>query len=341
MSNKYRYLRLFIGLAEQFRELLKSSKERYRRRLPLFIFFLLLSALFWFIRSLGEQYQDEIVYPVKYTRFPPNKMLVSDLPDKLTLKVQASGIDIFSHKLPVNIKALKFNIESFALQESGNNSFYVLTSKLKEYITEDLENIRIISISPDTLFFRFTDLVTRKVAVAANVQNSPGMLTKQYTLNGEIVCIPDSIIATGPATILDTLKSVLTEPIIPRNLNDTLSKIYSLQKFDQLEFNRKKVRVIIPVDKFTETSLTFEIRTINIPDTLMLKTFPKNVTVTYRISLSNYDMINPGMIIPYVDYNHLGKLKGPMLKVHLIDTPDYLYRMTIDPGIVEYLIEKR
>ncbi|MBN2612650.1 MAG: hypothetical protein JXB00_13930 [Bacteroidales bacterium] len=341
MGNKYRYIRFFIGLTDQVRELIKASREKYRQRLPLFLFFLLLSALFWFIRSLGEQYQDEIVYPVKYTRFPPNKMLVSELPDKLTLKVQASGIDIFSHKLPVNIKALKFNIESFALQESGNNSFYVLTSQLKDYITEDLENIRIIDITPDTLFFRFTDLVTRKVAVAASIQDNPGMLAKQFTLNGDIICVPDSIIATGPATILDTLHNVFTEPVTARNLNDTLSKTYNLQKINQLEFNRKKVRVVIPVDKFTERSLACEIKTINVPDTLTLKIFPKNVTVTYRISLSNYDRINPGMVIPVVDFNSAGNLKGPMLKVHLVDTPDYLYRLIIDPGIVEYLIEKR
>ena len=302
---------------------------------------MVLSSIFWFIRALNESYDAEITYPIKYTKFPPDKMLIGELPNKLTLKVHATGINIFAHKIPLKIKALKFNIESFALQESGNNSFYILTKQIREYISEDLENMKVLSISPDTLFFRFTNVVTRKKAVKPVFQNFENILAKQYTLNGKISSIPESIIVTGPQALLDTMNEIFTEPIVLRNLTDTVTKNCNLQKVDQLEFNKKKVKVIIPVDKFTETSVICNIRPINVPDTLMLKTFPNTVKVIYRVSLSNYDKINSDVIIPFVDYNNIVKTLSSMLKVQLIDTPKYIYNIRLDPGNVEYLIEKQ
>ncbi len=340
MSNRYKYTRKLIGLIDQFPVYYKAFKEKYQHRMLIFLFFMVLSSIFWFIRALNEQYEAEITYPIKYTKFPPNKMLVGKLPDKLTLKVQATGINIFAHKFPLKIKALKFNIESFSLQESGNNSFYILTKQIKEYVSEDLENMKILNIYPDTLFFRFTNVVTRKIAVKADFQNFDYMLAKQYTLNGKISSIPDSIIATGPQLVLDTLKCVYTEPISLKNLTDTALKSYNLKKIDQLEFNKRKVKILIPVDKFTETSMTSTIYTINVPDTLNLKTFPNTAKVTYRVSLSNYDRVNTNMIQPFVDYTFIGKSISSMLKVQLIDTPQFIYDIRIDPGSVEYLIER-
>ena len=340
MSNRYKYTRKLISLIDQFPAYYKIFKEKYQRRVLVFLFFMVLSSIFWFIRALNEQYEAEITYPVKYTKFPPNKMVIGKLPDKLTLKVQATGINIFAHKFPLKIKALKFNIESFSLQESGNNSFYILTKQIKDYVSEDLENMKILDIYPDTLHFRFTNVVTRKIAVKADFQNINNILAKQYTLNGKISSIPDSIIATGPQLVLDTLKCVYTEQISLRNLTDSVLKSYNLQKVDQLEFNKKKVKILIPVDKFTETSVTRNITTINVPDTLTLKTFPNTTKVTYRVSLSRYDNVNTNMIEPYVDYSSIGKSISSMLKVQLVDTPRYIYDIRIEPGSVEYLIEK-
>lgn len=341
MSNKYKYTRRIIGLIDHFPLYYRTFKEKYRQRLLIFLFFMVLSFIFWFIRALNEQYEDEITYAVKYTKLPPNKILVGELPDKLKLRVQAKGISIFTHKLSLKIRALRFNIESFALQESGNNSFYVPSSHIKEFITEELENIKIIDISPDTLFFRFTDLVTRKIAVKVNVQYFENILAKQYTFNGDITSEPDSIIVTGPLNILDTLKAILTESIILRNLTDTVIKTFNLNKINQVEYNKKKVKVIIPVDKFTETSVNSSLKLVNVPDSLILKTFPISVKITYRISLSNYEKITPEMLIPFVDYNNIGKTISSMLKVQLTDTPTYIYAIRIDPGSVDYLIEKQ
>lgn len=259
---------------------------------------------------------------------------------QLRLRVEGSGMNILALKLHLNIKALKFNIESFSLQKSGNNSFYILTKQVREFVMEDLENIKILGISPDTLYFNFTSVVTKRVQVRPFIRSRENLLAKQYALNGRISTYPDSVIVTGPLTILDTLKSVVTEPVEVNYLTDSLVKSFSLQKIDQLEFNKKKINVIIPVDKFTETTVNSDIKTKNVPDTLDLKTFPTSVRIIYRVTLSHYDEVKPDVLKPYVDYQDIDKTISSKLTVWLTDTPEYIYGIKIVPASVEYLIEK-
>lgn len=340
LNDKSTYGKKLAAFLDRLPFIYKTFREKYQQRLLLFLFFIILSFIFWFIRALNEIYQSDITYPIKYTKFPSDKILTGELPSRLKLRVEASGMNILARKLHLNVKALKFNVESFSLQKSGNNSFYILTKQVREYIMEDLENIRILGISPDTLFFNFTSVETRKVKVRPGIENLDNLFAKQYALNGIISTSPDSIIVTGPFTILDTLKFVLTESIELNNLTDTAVKTYNLQKIDQLDFNKKKIKVLIPVDKFTETAVNSEIELRNVPDTLDLKTFPNTVRIIYRITLSNYDKVRPEMLKPYVDYLDIDKTLRSNLQVRLTDTPAYIQRLRIIPGSVEYLIEK-
>lgn len=340
MNTKYTYGKKLIAFIDRLPVLYKTYREKYHQRLLLFLFFIFLSIIFWFISALNKTYQYEITYPIKYTKLPTDKILTGELPSELRLKVEASGMNILARKLHLNVKALKFNVESFSLQKSGNNSFYILTKQVKEFIMEDFENIKILSISPDTLYFNFTNVVTRKIKVKPSIKNRDNLLAKQYALNGEISTSPDSIIVTGPMIILDTLQFIVTEPVDVDYLTDSVVKMYNLQKIEQVEFNKKKIKVIIPVDKFTETTVSSEIETKNVPDTLDLKTFPTSVRVIYRVTLSNYDKVKPDMLKTYVDYKDIDKTISSKLKVWLIDTPDYIYGIKIVPGSVEYLIER-
>jgi hypothetical protein len=340
LETKKKYGKKLSAFFDRLPAVYKAFREKYQQRLLLFLFFIVLSFIFWFIRALNEVYQSDITYPIKYTKFPADKILTGELPNQLKLRVEASGMNILARKLHLNVKALKFNVESFSFQKSGNNSFYILTKQVREFIMEDMENIRILNISPDTLFFNFTSVETRKIEVRPSIKNRVNLFAKQYTLNGIISTSPDSIIATGPFTILDTLKFVNTEPVELTNLTDSVTKTYNLRKIDQLEFNKKKIKVMIPVDKFTETAVNSEIVLKNVPDTLELKTFPNNVRIKYRVTLTNYDKIRPEMLKPYVDYLDIDKTLSSKLQVWLTDTPDYIHGIKIIPGSVEYLIEK-
>ena len=340
MNTRRKYIRSLLTILQQLPEKLAIFRENYQQKIFIFLFFVLISVILWLVRALNQEYEADILYPVKYDDFPENKVLVNKLPERLKLRVKAVGFTILGRKYIHFLSPLKFNVNSYSLNTVGTDSSYILTKTAREVLSNALENIQILDISPDTLFFHFTDMITRKVVIKYNIVGYPGIFAKQYMLNGNICFNPDSIIISGPSNIIDTLDCVFTEPITLYNLNDTVEKTYQLEKIDQVTFSRKKVKIIVPVDKFTELSYLIAIQHMNLPDSLSLKTFPNSVRITYRITLSHYNKVRPEMFQPYVDFHQVESALNPKLKVFLNDTPEYVHSLALYPSSVEYLIEK-
>ena len=341
MNTRRKNIRNLLVFLEQMPDKFAIFKEKYQQKIVIFFFFVLIAIIFWLIRSLNFEYEADILYPVMYDDFPENKVLVNKLPDRLKLKVKAVGFTILGRKYNYFLKPLKFKVKSYALNTFGTNSSYILTKTARDALSNELENIKILDISPDTLFFHFNDMITKKAEVRFNIIDYPNIFEKQYMLNGEISSFPDSIIISGPSNIIDTLEFVSTEPITLINLNDTVKKSYLLEKIDQVTFSRKKIKFIIPVDKFTELSYLIPIQHMNVPDTLVLKTFPNSIRITYRITLSFFNKVRPEIFQPFVDYNQLESALNSKLKVFLNEVPEFIHSATLYPSSVEFLIEKQ
>jgi hypothetical protein len=340
LETRRKYIRGLLNFLDQLPERITIFRRKYQQKILLFLFFVLLSTIFWVIRSLSEVYETEILYPVKYANIPENKVLINEPPDRLKLQVRAIGRTILAHKYSFFLRPLKFNVSSYTMNSIGTDSCYVLTRIAREPLSQELGNLTILDISPDTLFFRFTEVVTKKAGIKHNVANYPDIFARQYMINGKMAFVPDSIIVSGPQNIIDTLKNVYTEPISLNNVTDSVEIICVLKKIDQVAFSRKKVRLLIPVDKYTEHSYLANIRQVNVPDSIVLKTFPSSVRITYNITLSYYNKIDPGMLEPYVDYNSIESSMSSKLKVMLDNVPDYVHSLTLYPSSVEFLIEK-
>jgi hypothetical protein len=340
LETRRKYIRGLLIILNELPERIANFRRKYQQKILLFLFFVLLSTIFWVIRSLSEVYEAEILYPVKYADIPENKVLISEPPDKLKLKVRAIGRTILSHKYSFFLRPLRFNVSSYTMNTIGTDSCYVLTNIAREPLSNELGNLTILDISPDTLFFRFTEMLTKKVGIRQNIANYPDIFARQYMINGKLTFVPDSIIVSGPQSIIDTLKDVCTEPVSLNNVNDSIEKVCVLNKIDQLTYSRKKVKLLIPVDKYTEHSYLANIKKVNVPDTLVLKTFPSSVRITYTITLSYFNKLEPAMLEPYVDYNSIESPMSSKLKVMLDGVPDYVHTLTIYPSSVEFLIEK-
>jgi hypothetical protein len=339
LEARRKYIKNLLRILDQLPELITNFRRKYQQKILLFLFFVVLSTIFWIIRSLNEEYEADIQYPVKYGGMPENKVLLSEPPDRLELRVKALGRTILTHKFSYFLRPLKFDVSSYSLNTIGTDSSYILSGTAKEALARELNDIQILNISPDTLFFRFSKMITKKVGIKHNIVNFPKIFAQQYMFNGDISFIPDSIIVSGPNSILDTLKCVFTEPITINNLNDSLERTCLLERIDPVVFSSKKVKLLIPVDKFTELSYLVDINHKNVPDSLLLKTFPNSVRLTCRVTLGYYDRVSPEMFEPYVDYNDIEKSISSRLKILIQDVPEYIHSLTLYPPSVEFLIE--
>ena len=325
------------------RKLILSITLIRSKYLVFFVFFIL-STLAWFIRSLNDTYVADLYYPVKYNNLPPNRILLSEPPSKLILRVRADGYTILANKLRFK-RTLNYDVNAFSLYSLSldSTSVYQLTRYAREKLTAELnsssKNITILNIEPDTIFFNFARVRNRKIPVRPIITTDETMFARQHMLNGEINVIPDSVVAIGPSAIIDTLKFIPTEKITLNDLDDTTRKNVKIAQIPRVKILQKKVKVIIPVDRFTESEIEVPVELEHVPDSLVLKTFPKSVKINYLVTLSNFPKANAEMFHPYVDYRHIELNSTSKLKVQIDTLPGYIHGIKLSPQYVDYLIE--
>lgn len=331
----------FLIRLKKYLKRLSDLRLLQQRRLLTFIFFVFLSAVFWFARSMSEIYEEEVTYPVRYVNLPENKVLVGKAPDKLRLTVRAKGFSILRSKLNLNLVPLKFNISSFSLNSTGTDSFYIITETVKDILAAELDQVTILDIVPDTLFFSFTETAIKKVPVRPVLDLHDKFFQKQFMQNGNISTIPDSIIISGPGIVLRKINQVDTEPIHFNNLADTVEARFLLKPIDMVTFSQQQVQVAIPVDRFTEVEERVTVVPVNVPDSLNMIAIPGQVTITYLVCLSNYNKLSKNPPTPNIDYNTLQERQVTRLAVFLTDTPGIIRNVRFNPTEIEFLITRK
>jgi len=306
-----------------------------------FLFFLLLSTLFWLLNALSENYNATVTYPVHYTSLPKQKVLMADVPNRLRLNVNARGYTLLKYKLTAHRDPIIFNVNAFELKKiEGNDktTYYILTRSAVDRIGKQLSaEIKIYDIMPDTLFFKFADRVVKKLPVKADLNIE---LQKQYMIKGNIYTNPDSITVTGPHIILDTIEYVKTKHQELTNVAFNTQRNLPLKNIDKVTFSKKRVTVNIPVEKFTEESIIVPLQKLNVPEDLELKVFPSAVKVSYNVGLSDYSLVNPDLFMLVVDYNDIEENLDNKLKINLTKSPPFVSAIKYHPKFVDYLIEK-
>lgn len=330
-----------LSLLKKYLQRITKSPFLQEGRFIIFFIFVIISSIFWFVRALGEQYETVVEYPVRYINFPEDKVLIGEVPEKLRLNVRASGFTVLKSKLNLNIAPLRFNVNSFSLNSLGTDTFYVITETIRNVLSEELDNTIITNIAPDTLFFRFSSLAIKRVAVKPVLALHNKFFQQQYMQNGKIVVNPDSIIISGPGYLVNNIRYLSTESLSFNNLRDTLATDARLKPVDLITFSQQKVRVTIPVDRFTEVEKQLPIVTVNVPDSLNMVAIPGQVTVTYRVCLSSYNRVANTPITPVVDYLEIRENNMQRLKVFLIDTPEFVNNVRINPKLTEFLITRK
>ncbi len=320
---------------------MKNVWLKFDRKLLVFLFFLLLSTLFWLLNELSKNSSTTITCPVKYTNLPKDMVLVKELPSRFELTIEAPGYTLLKYKLSNRLLPLIFDLNQYGFTIMGNSSaqkFYILTSRVRTGIARQLRSdVQILDISPDSIIFEFGEIVHKRVPVIPDLSIE---YTKQFMLTGEITIDPDTITVSGPNLIIDTIQQVYTRKESISGVNQSTTQSISLDEIQNVTYSVKKVTITIPVEQFTEAVIEIPIEKVHVPDSLILKTFPGSVTLTCNVSLSNYEKISPHLFRAVVDYEELGKKLGNKLKVSIVKAPEYVQSIRFHPVNVEFIIEK-
>ncbi len=315
--------------------------QRIDHKILVYLVFVAISTVFWFLNELSNNYTTTINYPVRFTNLPKNKILVSDLPKNLTLNVNGYGYTLLRYKLSPASFPVVINMEQYSKTISNPNvkSYRLQTRQIKETIDKQMANdIDVLDIMPDTVVFQFANIISRKIPIKPRVKLN---FEEECMLNGDITFSPDSVTVNGPNNIIDTLSAVYTHYQEFNNLSKPLHRNITLSEIENIEMDRKKAVMFLPVAKFTQANFEVPIQAINTPDTLDLKTFPRLAKVTCLVALNDFDKIQAKDFVINVNYLDIENLLGNRLTLNLAIAPSNAKLIQYSPESVEFILDKK
>ncbi len=329
------------NIVDHIKKFFARRKFKADKKFIIFLIFVLISTIFWLLNQLEKEYETDVTFPVRYINFPEDKILVNDLPKHFDIRVQGYGYKLVEYKISNTFLPFVIDVNSLTLRLHSRQDYvklYSLTRNLSDKIEQQISSeLQILSIQPDTLFFDFADRINKRVPVLSKINAIPAT---QYMIKNGVEINPDSITISGANPIIDTIQQVFTQKIELNNLNKDYSNQVPLQKINHVDFSDKEVEILISVEKFTEGNIKVPIELKNVPDSLILRTFPNEITVSYFIALSNYDKVLPEFFEVVVDYDDLD-LQNSKVKVKVTNSPEYIRSLRFYPKTVEYLIERK
>jgi len=329
-------LYLFHRLSELIQ---RKRKILINEKFVIFCFFLLFSSIIWYLNKLGGDYLVDLKLPIKVVYSEADKMLVDEGSPTLKIQVKTKGFTILRYKLGAILNPLRIDISSYRLHRSNgvSDTYYILTNALKSNLSTQLpSNMKIENIIPDTLFFHFSKAYTKKVPVIANTEFT---FDDQFMQIGRVSLNPDSVVISGPESVIRNKRCVRTVLIRGDALNEPLTGIIALYEENNIVCDLKEVTYSVDVAKFTERTLKLPV-SIGRADSSSVLLIPSQVDVSFRIALKDYDKIQPSFFRLSASFGDRSSVSSHV-KVNLDTFPSFVNHIRIEPKFIEIYRQKQ
>ncbi|MCK5815877.1 MAG: hypothetical protein KAH07_08030 [Flavobacteriaceae bacterium] len=305
-------------------------------KLRVFTVFLVLSLLFWILIKLSKTYTTELVFDVKYTNIPAAKVFQSASTTTFTVSLKSSGFNLLKYKLKQNTIQVDINKVTY---KSGSDYYYLPNNHLlglQKQLTVDTEIKR---VQLDTVFIKMGFNKLKKVPVRLNgdIQFKLG-----YNFVNQFFLVPDSVSVSGPSKLIDDIHEVNTVTFKKKEVSSNINEIIKLQTFanQNILISSTNITLSAAVDKFTEGTLKVPFKVVNLPEGVSISTFPKEISVVFKVGLSNYNKINSENLKVVCDFSQTEKHQIDYLIPTLKEQSSFISSVRFKPSKIEFLIEK-
>jgi hypothetical protein len=303
------------------------------KKVNVFLLFLIIALVFSILTKLSDDYTHTIAFSIEAENIPEEQIIVRDSSHAINITLTTYGFRLMKYYL--SKPSLK--VDFTTLDKNTTHYFWIQNKELPDIISQLDPGIKIESVNPDTIRFRYDVNHVKNVAVILNaeVNFSPGFdLVDTYKIT------PDSIKVIGPKILIDSIERVETQLLKLNAINSGISVPIQLKfpsDLPEVSFSRDEVEISGAVEKFTEGSITVPVNIINIPDDLKLNFYPKTVSVLYYTSLTNFERISSSSFIVECDYKELNA-GDTYLIPKVTEQPDGVRKVRLNEKRIEFIL---
>lgn len=316
-----------LGANSRFRwEELRIGKDR-----AILMICIGIALFFWLLVKLSQNYRmTKEVYII--VRTPVSKALSSPPPGNLAVQLQGTGWQLLGEHLAG--KQLRITYDA-----SNTDQINISSGQLRQDIQKKLSSatLRIIDVNFDHILIELEEEVHKKIPVAlyAHLDFAP-----EYQLKEPIHLQPDSILISGPTTLIGSIYSWPTDSMILSDLKHSTRLELALQQPPKgILLEASKVKAFIEVEAYTAKALFIPLSIINAPDSV--RVFPDKIKLECTVGLSFYEEVDAGDFVLEVDIGGVrlkeGKTTVPIL---LKRSPDFVRNIHFTPQAAEFFIFK-
>ena len=319
-----------MKLTDQIRE--RMTKSPRAKSILLYIFFVIISAVFWSFLTFNRDVQLDLEVPVEMNK-PDNVHMLSKVPDTLTVTIRDRGYRIFSYlfqKTPT--LSLRFTDYS-----DGSGMFKMDQGHLRKSLMPLLKkNVTIVNVLPESLSLKYTDLPGKRVPIKTDIIAEA---REGYTLYGTLIQSQDSVLVFSDAKTLNEINEVYTYHVEDHDLTDTLRRKVTIAPINGAVVEPRSIDIMVPIEKLKQQTRSVKIDVRNAPAGIKMLLFPSDIEVSYRSPVSRIK--NDAGITAVVDYNSVvNGSAGNKVKVLIGEVPAAYQDVKFSHDSVEYIIEK-
>ena len=288
--------------------------------------------VFWLLVKLSQTYttEKEVVFQFDV---PDEKALTLLPPDDVKVQLEGRGWDLMFDYFSKSKVYLLFDMQE-------ENRIRLNWLQLRSLIQRNLSSteIKITEINYDNLSLNLEDKMKKKIPLKLQTRLA---FEPQYQLKDAIQIEPDSLIITGPKSLVENIESWNTDSLILLNLKAPKKvKLQPETPPREIQLNIKELEADLPIEQFTEKSLFVPILAKNAVDSIRI--FPERIKIYCVVGLSKYGEVNESDFKVEVDLKEAKVgVEQNTIPIELRAYPSFVQNVRFSPKAVEYLFVKQ
>lgn len=328
--------RFFTTVRYNYRKVKNFLSRVKSKELLTFLFFLCLSFLFWILQSMNEESEATYRIPIRYYNVPEDIVFTTPPPNQVTLRLRDKGIILLNYSLGKEFKPVDIDLSPYL--SNGKGVIRIKEEQLEGLLKRQLNvSSTLLALAPDTLLISYSKQGDKLVPVRLDASFMAGT---QFQVGNDIRITPDSVRVFAARTILDTLEYVDTRYLSLTELSDTVEQKLDLKPIAGAKLVPSDVTIFVPVEEYTEKTMSLPLEVLGVPDTLHLRTFPSTVQLSCFVALRDFKDVVPESFRVSVDYEKLNK-DASRLPVEVLEMPLNVKNVRCKPDSVEFIIEEK
>ena len=294
-----------------------------------------IAMVFWLAVTLSKSYEGELVLQVNYKNLATDDVFATPPTQSIRVRIMTTGWKLIAHYTDANVQTVSIDMAQYKQASS------ISTDLLHEQVSRALSSgTKVLNIDPSIISFKHGEKKVKRVPVLLNMNAIT--FARGYALNGDIILVPDSITVTGPAWIVDSIGHWPTELIAWKDMNETKAATVKLlsTRSTTLELSNEEVSVKLPVEQFTEGNVEVRVTSTNVPEGLSVALIPRKVNVTYKVSLSQYNLVTPDLFVVVASFKDVDLGSSKKIILDLVQSAAFTRNVTLSPIAVEYIVYK-